>query len=263
MPALETILIHQFTTFVLVLARVGSMVMVAPIFSTRAAPMQFRALLAVTITLLVTPLLASTTSAQIEHLLIFLRTLALESLVGLLLGLGVMFLMSGIQLTGQIVSQMSGAAMANVFDPTLDNTVSMFSQLLYFLAMAMFVLLGGHRIMIEAVLDTYTWLPPGQAMFGASYVEVLTSILGQSFLLGIRTAAPAMVALLLSTLLLGLIGRTLPQINIIAVGFSVNTLLALGIMSFSVGAISWAFPQHTVTILEQVQEAIQHAATTN
>ncbi len=48
-----------------------------------------------------------------------------------------------------------------------------------------------------------------------------------------------------------------------AVGFSVNTLLTLGILSFSVGAISWAFPQHTVTILEQMQEAIHHAATKN
>jgi flagellar biosynthesis protein FliR len=256
MSPLETILVHQFSTFLLVLARVGSMVMTAPIFGTRSAPMQFRALLAVTITLLVTPLMATKTSANIEHLLLFSRTLVLEVMVGLLLGLGVMFLLSGIQLTGQIISQMSGAAIANIFDPTLDNSVSIFSQLFYFLALAMFVLLDGHRMMMEAVLDTYTWLPPGQATFGASYVDVLTSILAQSFILGIRTAAPAMVALLLATLLLGLIGRTMPQINIIAVGFSVNTLLTLGILSFSIGTMAWAFPQQVASVLQQIQDAI-------
>src|SRR6185295_6450118 len=144
-----------------------------------------------------------------------------ETLLGLLLGLGIMILLSGVQLTGQIVSQLGGTALAETFDPNIDDNTSVFSQFLYFLTLAMFVLLDGHRLLAEAVLDTYTWLPPGKAMLGESYVTALTALLGQSFLLGVRAAAPAMAALLLATLVLGLVGRTLPQINVLVVGFSV------------------------------------------
>ena len=197
--------------------------------------------------------------ADINNLLIFGRYLINEAMVGLLLGLGVMILMSGIELTGQVISQMSGMALANTFDETIENNASFFSQLLYFLALAMFVLMDGHRLLMEAMLDTYTWMPPGRALFGQTYVDALVTVLSQSFVLGIRTAAPAMTALLLATLLLGLIGRTLPQINILAVGFGVNTMLVLGTMFISLGAVAWAFPQQTVTAIELLRDAVYDA----
>jgi flagellar biosynthetic protein FliR len=259
MASLETLLLNQFAVFMLVLARVSGLMMTAPIFGTRSAPMHFRALLALSISLLVTPLMTTRPPPDISHLLVFGRYLINEGLVGLLLGLGIMILLSGIQLTGQIISQMSGAALANVFDPTLDNTLSVYSQLLYYLALTMFVLLDGHHLLMQAMLDTYTWLPPGRAMFGQTYVTALLTILSQSFLLGIRAAAPAMTALLLSTLLLGLIGRTLPQINILAIGLGINSMLALGTLMLSVGTIAWAFPQQTTTVIELMQDAIREA----
>lgn len=262
MTPLETLLLNQFATFTLVLARIGALIMTAPIFGSRATPVKFRALLAVGITLLITPLFAAKPPADINNLLVFARFLINEALVGLLLGLGIMILLSGIQVTGQIISQMSGTALASVFDQTMENNASVFSQLLYFLALAMFVLMDGHRLLMEALLDTYTWMPPGRAMFGQSYVEALTTILSQSFLLGIRAAAPAMTALLLATLLLGLIGRTMPQINILAVGFGVNSMLTLGTLFVSLGAIAWAFPQQTTTTIELLRDAIYDALPT-
>ena len=81
--------------------------------------------------------------------------------------------------------------------------------------------------MIEALLETFAWAPPGHAALGDTYVDVLTGLMTQSFALGIRAAAPLLIALLLSTIVLGLISRTLPQINIIAVGFGLNSLLTL------------------------------------
>ncbi len=244
----------------LVLARIGALVATAPIFGTRAAPFQARALLAIMLTLVVTPLETSAAPADVTHLLVFGHYVLNETLLGLLLGLGIMILLSGVQLTGQIVSQLGGTALADSFDPNIDDNTSVFSQFLYFLTLAMFVLLDGHRLLAEAVLDTYTWLPPGKAMLGGSYVTALTALLGQSFLLGVRAAAPAMAALLLATLVLGLIGRTLPQINILVVGFSVNALLTVGCLAASLGAIAWAFPQQTTTAIDMLRDAVRMAA---
>src|SRR6476646_9384520 len=236
MPGLEGFLIGRFMVFTLVLARTGALVMIAPIFSTQSLPRRVRGLLAVAMSLLVTPAFLGTSMPAAENMGEYCRILASEALVGLLLGFGMNILFSGIQVAGQIVSQLSGLSLADVFNPGFEEDVSVFSQLFYFLTLAVFVAIGGHRIMMQALLDTFAASPPGHAELGKNFVEVLVGILSQSFVLGIRAAAPLMVALLLSNLVLGLISRTLPQINVIAVGFSLNALLTLSILFLTVGA---------------------------
>ena len=256
MALLETFLFNQFAVFTLVLARVGALVMSAPIFGSAAIPIRARALLTVAISLLITPLVLTTPPENMTNLLVYARYLASEALIGLLLGFGITLLLSGIQLTGQIISQLGGTALADVFDPTLNTNLSVYSQLFYFITIAMFVLLDGHRLVMDALLDTYTWMPPGEAALGQTYVDVLTTLLSQSFLLGIRAAAPTMTALLLATLVLGLIGRTMPQINILAVGFGVNSLLTLGCLFTTLGAIVWAFPSEAASAIETIRTAL-------
>jgi flagellar biosynthetic protein FliR len=127
-----------------------------------------------------------------------------------------------------------------------------FSRLFYFLTLAVFVAVGGHRIVTEALLATFTSCPPGHAALGETFADALVSILTQSFVLGIRAAAPLLAALLLSNLVLGLISRTLPQINVIAVGFGLNSLLALGMLFLSLGAVAWTFQEPTVDVMQQI-----------
>lgn len=256
MPGLEGFLVSRFMIFTLVLARTAALVMTAPIFSTQSLPRRIRALIAVAMSLLIAPAFLDTPLPGIETTADYGRMLASEALVGLLLGLGMTILFSGIQVTGQIVSQLSGLSLAEVFSPGFDDDVSIFSQLFYFVTLAVFVAVGGHRIMTEALLDTFTAAPPGHPALGTNFVDVLVGVLTQSFALGIRAAAPLMVALLMSNIVLGLISRTLPQINVIAVGFSVNALLALALLFLSIGAAAWAFQDPTLDALQHLREAL-------
>jgi flagellar biosynthetic protein FliR len=121
--------------------------------------------------------------------------------------------------------------------------------------LAVFVAVGGHRIVTEALLETFAWVPPGHAAIGESYSQVLVGILTQSFELGIRASAPLLTALLVSNLVLGLISRTLPQINVIAVGFGLNSLLALGMLFLTIGGVAWAFQEPTVDVMQRLGEA--------
>jgi flagellar biosynthetic protein FliR len=73
--------------------------------------------------------------------------------------------------------------------------------------------------------------------------------------LGIRAAGSLLVALLLSNLVLGLVSRTLPQINVIAVGFGLNSLLALGLLFLSMGAAAWTFQEPTIDVMNRIQES--------
>ena len=256
MSGLEAFLVSRFMMFTLVLARTGALVMTAPIYGSQALPRRIRALLAVAMSLLVTPVYLSTSVPPVEHVVEYGRLLVNEALIGVLLGLGMNILFAGVQVAGQIASQMSGLSLADVFSPGFEEDVSVFSQLFYFLTLAVFIALGGHRIVTEALLETFAWAPPGHAALGENFVEVLVSILTQSFALGIRAAAPLLTALLLSNFILGLISRTLPQINIIAVGFSLNSMLALGILFLSIGSVAWTFQDPTLEVMQQVTEAI-------
>jgi len=256
MAPLEFLLASRFMIFTLVLGRIGGMIVIAPIFGTLALPRQVRAFFAVAMALLVTPVYLNTTLPPVGDLFTYAHLMANEVAIGLLLGLGVTIMFSGIQVAGQIVSQMSGLSLADVFDPSFDESVSMFTQLFYFLTIAVFVAIGGHRIMIEAVLDTFAWAPPGHAALGETYVEALTGLMSQSFALGVRAAAPLLIALFLSTIVLGLIGRTLPQINIIAVGFGINSMLTLAMTVLSLGAVAWTFQEPTIEALRTLQETL-------
>jgi flagellar biosynthetic protein FliR len=254
MASLELFLAGRFIVFTLVLARVSGMIIIAPIFGTLSLPRQVRAFLAVAIALLVTPVYLNSSLPPVTELATYGRLMANEVAIGLLLGLGVTIMFSGIQVAGQIVSQMSGLSLSDVFDPGFDENVSMFTNLFHMLTMAVFVAIGGHRIMIEAVLKTFNWAPPGHAVLGETYVDVLTNLMTQSFALGIHAAAPLMIALFLSTIVPGLIGRTLPQINIIVVGFGINSLLTLAMTLLSLGAIAWTFQEPTIEALRTLQD---------
>ncbi|MEX2092672.1 MAG: flagellar biosynthetic protein FliR [Pirellulales bacterium] len=256
MAPLEVLLASRFMIFTLVLGRISGMVVIAPIFGTLTLPRQVRALLAVALALLVTPVYLNTTLPPVSDVATYAHLMANEVAIGLLLGLGVTIMFSGIQVAGQIVSQMSGLSLADVFDPGFDESVSMFTQLFHYLTMAVFVAIGGHRIMIEAVLETFAWAPPGHAALGETYVDTLTGLMSQSFALGIHAAAPLMIALFLSTIVLGLIGRTLPQINIIAVGFGINSFLTLAMTLLSLGTVAWTFQEPTIDALRALQDTL-------
>lgn len=252
MSPLIHLYLDQFLIFVLVLTRVGSLIMTLPILATANVPWQVRALLAIGISLILTPVYWGSPVPQPENLLALGVLLIRETILGVALGLAVMILLSGMQLAGQIISQTSGMTLADVADPTFETTVPLFSQILEMLALAIFFIVGGHRQVIAALLGSFAWMPPGQGRLPENLVEALSSITSHSFEVGIRAAAPVMVALILATLVVALISRTLPQLNAVAVGLNFNSLIVLGMFGISLGAAAWIFQEELDVVLEKM-----------
>jgi flagellar biosynthetic protein FliR len=159
--------------------------------------------------------------------------------LGLVLGLGVMIFLSGIQLAGQIIGQLGGMSLAEVLNPDLDSDVPLISQVLNLFALAIFVTIGGHRLVLGGLLDTFIAMPAGTGTPLASFSETLVTLVAQSCELGIRVAAPCTVALLLSNIVLGLITRTLPQLNVLSFGFGIGALVSFSALSVSLGTMAW------------------------
>lgn len=226
--------LDQFLVFVLVLTRVSGLVLTAPIFGSRSVPVRVRALLAVGLALIIAPLQASPGVAAADGFHLGLM-LGREVLLGLSLGLAVMIVFTGLQLSGQVIGQMAGVSLAEVVDPTFEESVPVFAQLLDLVALCVFLATGGHRHVLGALLDTFRARPPGVDDIPPGLVAAVTQLVSESLAVGFRAAAPVMVALLLAAVILGLISRTLPQLNVLVLGFSINVLVLLAVLSASLG----------------------------
>jgi flagellar biosynthetic protein FliR len=178
----------------------------------------------------------------------------------MILGAGVMILLAGVQIAGQLVSQLSGMSLADVFNPGFDAEVPLISHLMYLTTLAVFLLIDGHRYLIGALASTFQTIPLGGGRLPESIGETIVTFLTESFSLGMRAAAPAMVALLLSTVLLGLISRTIPQINVLVVGFGVNSLITLGIVGISMGSMVFVFQESFHPAIDTIIEALEQPA---
>lgn len=243
---------NQFLVFLLVLTRVGALLMSMPILGSSSVPMQVRAFLAIAISLLLTPLQAHVQVADPGNLINMTVLLAREAVLGLALGLSIMLLLSGMQLAGQVMSQMSGLSLAEITDPTFDNSVPIFSHLLEMLSVVVFFAIGGHRQMMSALMGSFEWMPPGSGTLPDGLVDALADITGRSFELGIRASSPVMVSLLLAILVVALISRTLPQLNSMAVGMNFNAMIVLAVMAFCMGFAIWIFQDETARVVEDV-----------
>lgn len=238
--------------YLLVLVRISGLVIVAPVLGGPELPAQVRVLLAVALTLLMAPLQSPAAARVSETLLGLLLAAAGELVVGLALGVGVMALLSGLQLAGQMVGQASGLSLAEVFNPTFETSVPIFSQLWYLVGVAVFVLVGGHRLVVAGLLETLAEIPPGSVGLELSWDDLAGGLLTQSLALGIRAAAPCIAAVTLSTLVLGLISRTLPQLNLLVLGFGLNALATLLVLAASLAGTVWLLEAELEPTVETV-----------
>jgi flagellar biosynthetic protein FliR len=188
----------------------------------------------------------------------FAIPLARELVLGLVMGLALLILVAGIRAAGQIVGQMSGMSLAQLIDPETGSSSPLLGHLFGMLATAVFLIAGGHRQLLAALLDTFHWMPPGRVGFASGPIMTLSEIAGQSFLLALRATAPVVLALLLSAFVLGLIGRALPQLNVLAIGLGTNSMIALCTLVLSLITVVWVFQQHADNAVEAVSQAIAH-----
>jgi len=225
----------------LIFVRVAALMLIAPVLGPFELAARWRLALAVALAVLLTPLAVGRVESPPHVIGTWLAVAGGEALVGLMLGLGVRIMFTGLQVAGGLISQMSGLQLAEVFNPSMGGSVPVFSQLLLLVATAVFLLIGGHRQLIEALLDSFVAVPTGHATFSASAVQGVTTLVANSFALGLRAAVPAVVALLLATLVVGFIGRTLPQLNVMSLGFGINVMTALMAFGVSLGGACWLF----------------------
>jgi flagellar biosynthetic protein FliR len=256
MPALPPFLLSQAFGLVLVLCRIGGMVAVAPALGAWVIPIRLRLLLALAITMVAGPACLRPGATTSPHPVEMVVLAGGEAVIGAALGLGVAMLLSLACVAGQLIGQLSGVSLSEVLHPETGDAASASAQFLYLVALAVYVTLGGPRLLVGAVLHTFRELPPGSAISAAALSDTLLTVLGQSFQLGIRAAMPALAALLLSAITLTVVSRTLPQLNVLSLSLGINALIALAVMAAVTGLTAHLLGDHLEPTVRTVVESI-------
>ena len=226
MPWPLTDILLALPAFALVLFRLSGLFLTAPIFSSTQVPLRIRAALAFVVALLVFPLVRSSVPGDASVAMVLTAGIG-ELMVGAIVGLGITVLLLGAELAGLIVGQQAALGLAQVFNPNLNTQSSIMSQFYSIAFMFVFLLAGGHRAAMEAVLDTYQAIPLLTFRFDESFVLLFIELLAVSFVMAIRVAGPVLISLFLTETAMGFLSRTIPQLNILTVGFSIRVMTAL------------------------------------
>ena len=250
------ITMNQIALFILVMARISGLILVAPGYGSRALPMRIRAFLVIALSFLVTPFQSSIVLGVPENLAQLVWLIGNELGVGLFLGFGVNLVFASAQAAGQVIGQMSGMQVADVFNPTLGTSVPLFGQLLDSIMIVTFISVGGHQMLMVALLDTFKHMPVSQVHWHEGALDLLVALLGEAFALGLKIGAPVMVAMIISLLVMGLISRTLPQLNVIQVGFSLNSMIMLLILSLTLGTGITYFDEQLRVAIDEMRSQI-------
>jgi flagellar biosynthetic protein FliR len=233
--------------FLTVLARISPPLMLAPPTRSAAVPMRFRALLAIGVAALLAPLAFTGARPMPPDLLNLSIAMAGEVLLGVLLGSIILLAVTCLQVAGQSIGHLAGFDLATAADPGSDEEMPVISNMLGWLAMAILLLVGGHRKLLECCLESFSRYPAGGVVFQDSWLEEIVAVLSHTFVIGIRAAAPMATALLLANLVTGLLARTLPQLNVLAIGFNINAMALLTLLFMSIGGVTWLF-QHELVV---------------
>ncbi len=220
----------KLPVFMLVASRLGGLLMFQPVLGALAVPVNLRALLVLGLAALITPMVELPAGAPDTPLGVLLA-MATEVLLGGMIGLLGVLCFLGIQWGGLLIAQECGLAFGRIVDPNSEEQETVIGVFYIQLAVLIFLVIGGHRALICACLDTFDTIPllsdTQAAQRGA---DLLFDALRVGAHGALRVAAPAMVALMLVNLVMGFIGRTIPQFNVLVIGFSVKAMLAFFIM---------------------------------
>ena len=223
----------QFQTFVLIFFRIGGILFAAPIFGNRNVPHLTRVGLILIVSLILTSTVRIVQPGSTLEILPLGIALISELLIGIVIGFTVNLIFSSVQLSGQLVGFQMGFAIVNVMDPLSSNQISIIAQFQNILAILIFLAIDAHHWFLRAAAESFELIPPIGFYFSNELFSEIIRISGNMFIISVKIGAPLMAVLLFTSMSLGVIARTVPQMNVFIAGFPVKIAIGLLFLGFS------------------------------
>ncbi len=228
-------LLNSVELFLLIFVRMTGLFVIAPIFG-RNMPAYIKIGIALTTAILMASVVKVDNIIEINGYLLYAFYIIKEFIVGLVIGFVSYALFTSIYIAGQIIDMQIGFGMVNVFDPITNIQVPITANLYYMVAMLIFLATNGHHLLIKALYQSFKIVPIGSAGMGSNMKDNIIEIFQQMFSIGFKIAAPIVAAILIADVVLGIISKTIPQMNVFVLGMPLKILVGIVLILITIPA---------------------------
>lgn len=253
MPGIEPLLSHA-VPFILVASRMVGLFVFAPMLSSVSIPMQAKALLAVMLAAAVYPAIPVAYAEARLDLFGLAPLLVSETLIGVCIGLIASVPVMMLQLGGHVTGFQMGLSMATIYNPEFETQSDVVGETLFFLGFAVFLAVGGIEATYGALLVTFERVPLGGMAVASVPLESYVGLAGSGFEMALRVSAPATAMVFLVMVAMGFMMKTMPQINVMSVGFAVKIVVGLLATALALQVIHNAAADEAVRVLELMMD---------
>lgn len=239
----------------LVLLRVTGLMVAMPGIGSAAVPFHIKGLLALSVALVIYPLVWSALPQPLTLAAVLGGAMG-ELLIGLVLGWSLSLVLTGASVAGHLIGQQAGLTLGQEANPLFESNSTVVGNLFFWAGMMVFFAVGGHHALVRSLIESYHTVPVLTFDRYGSVVEVGGELLTAAYVFGIRLAGPAVVALFLTQIVVGYVSRTLPQLNILSIGFPIRVLVAVTTSGLFLAALPDVFPDVVWPALDAVRWAI-------
>lgn len=243
-------ILSNSSTFLFVLIRTASIIFTAPIFGAVNVPMQVKMGLTVLVALILTPLTPYV--AMPDTTLGMAVSLAGEAMIGASIGLCMRFVFTGIEFAAQVASFQMGIGMASAYDPINSAQVTVLGKLMSIFTLLLFLSVNGHLMIIMALKKSFEIIPPYGFHFSGALMENIIVFSREIFILAVKFSAPVIAILIFINVALGIMARTVPQLNMFVVGFAVTIFAGFVMIALSMPVFETA----TQAVFERMWDGV-------
>ena len=223
--------------FLLVFARIGTMLMLLPGLGELMVPARVRLTSALVLAAVMLPLHRAAYQIDLQSIGPLIVMLGEELLIGAVLGMTARLTMAALQVTGSVVAQQLGLGFVTAVDPTQGQQGVIIGNFLTILGLALLFATNLHHLVIAALDDSYTLFVPGEVPLTGDMAALMTRTLAGAFRVGIQLSAPFLVFGLLFNLGLGLLSRLMPQMQVFFVGMPLSILAGFMMLFLLISAM--------------------------
>lgn len=220
----------QILAFSLVFLRIIAFVVAWPIFGSSTVPVYVKVLLALILSVLLFPVIKfqNPDLIKIEDQIIFFSIR--ELMVGLFLGFLIRMIFFSVSVCGEILGFSTGLSSAQIFNPAFGTNSNVMEQFQLMLATLLFLTINGHHFFIIGLAKSFELVPVSAFGFKTAAFSGAIFLVQDIVVMGLKMAAPVMLAVFLANLAMGVLGRAVPQINVMVTSLPVQVLLGLGVL---------------------------------
>jgi len=229
----------EILAFALVLIRLSGFIVTMPIFGGAMVPTPVKILFALAMAMVIFPQMGwRKLDVDLESLSIVAMAVK-EAAVGLFFGFIARLFFSAVSMAGQIMSVSLGISAAQLFNPAMGETSTAFDELYVTLASMFFLSVNGHHVLLSGLVDSFHMVPLQATSIHLMGLQDFGVIIQKVMVIGLKMSAPLMVTILFMNIAIAVVGRAVPQINILITSLPVNILIGLMVVVVSLPLLIW------------------------